>query len=184
MLGAPWGFGLLGYTLAAGVIAHEACGTVYASIYTRTVHTLFLRTVCCGRVHRELPRNCCMSADGTLAVASRLGQRTDPTRSCVNQSFPRACALGVRLASHTPVVLRAMHMSPKPQAHCHAVARAEPAERVRGGRWMRTTYPVASVSGLPLRVWRNIHVAEHTCMRDRGRPHGLCLANACPAPSV
>ena len=35
----PWGFGLLGYTLAAGVSPHEACGTVYASIYTLTVHT-------------------------------------------------------------------------------------------------------------------------------------------------
>ena len=96
LLGAPWGFGLLGYTLAAGVSPHEACGTEYASIYTRTVHTLFLRTVCCGRVHRELPSNCCMSADGTLAVASRLGQRQIPLARASISHFPAralwACA--------------------------------------------------------------------------------------------
>ena len=132
------------------------------SLYT---HCFLGQCVVVGcTVSSQVSAACCMGRQNPRG-SKPLGSE-DRSHSLVRQSFPRACALGVRLASHTPVVLRAMHMSPKPQAHCHAVARAEPAERVRGGRWMRTTYPVASVSGLPLRVWRNIHVAEHKCMRE------------------
>ena len=56
---------------------------------------------------------CCMRQNprGSKPLGSE-----DRSHSRVRQSFPRACAMGVRLASHTPVVLRAMHLSPKPQA--------------------------------------------------------------------